>query len=619
MAISMALNGDSPRTSDSDRDRFQRFHFDNNLNVIIANAPQEPFRLGPLDVGCLVINRMIGTGIFSSVGLVVQGTRSIGVSLLFWFFGLLYCLAGVHLYIEYGLSIPRHRFQGVSQGIPRSGGDLNYLQYVYRKPNYRKGTVLLSVTAFATVFILFGNVAGNCVNFAVMVLQASNTEVTNDAVRAISIAVALFACFTHTFTRRGGILLSNILAMIKLAMLFMIVITAIVAATGAFPQTESAAAKNFNSKNSFRKASTQANDYANAFLLIIFTFSGFEQPNYMSVVPIADQLNEQMNLAERFFELTFGKLNVADNTGQRIFNTFLAVSSFGNIVVMTYTAARVKQEIAKEGILPFPKFFAMNRDVSLARLLRWAHCRPILPRLFGRMLRSRWFVPEGHSEETPVGALILHFGSCLVLILVTYRVEPTNTYRLLAKVYTYSVHAFFGVLLAGGILHLRLNRKEGWRKKAIGINPQLSVMSAIVYLLGSLFPVIVSWVEPSGELERFADTKIHWYLVPLLSWSAIAFGALWWLGFLVFAKRVEKRNGTIFMIQRDPAFARDPPINGSPIQVNETVYLGWVTKENLTTMQASGGRQGESSRHDFVNGDVACANGIRDFDHQLTR
>ncbi|EDN02386.1 predicted protein [Histoplasma mississippiense (nom. inval.)] len=618
MAISMALNGDSPRTSDSDRDRFQRFHFDNSLNVIIANVPQEPYRLGRLDVGCLVINRMIGTGIFSSVGLVVQGTRSIGVSLLFWFFGLLYCLAGVHLYIEYGLSIPRHRFQGVTQGIPRSGGDLNYLQYVYRKPNYRKGTVLLSVTAFATVFILFGNVAGNCVNFAVMVLQASNTEVTNDAVRAISIAVALFACFTHTFTRRGGILLSNILAMIKLAMLFMIVITAIVAATGAFPQTESAAAKNFDSKNSFRKASTQANDYANAFLLIIFTFSGFEQPNYMSIVPIADQLNEQMNLAERFFELTFGKLNVADNTGQRIFNSFLAVSSFGNIVVMTYTAARVKQEIAKEGILPFPKFFAMNRNVSLARLLRWAHRHPILARLFGRMLKSRWFVPEGHSEETPVAALILHFGSCLVLILVTYRVEPTNTYRLLAKVYTYSVHAFFGVLLAGGILHLRLNRKDGWRKKAIGINPQLSVMSAIVYLLGSLFPVIVSWVEPSEELERFADTKIHWYLVPLLSWSAIAFGALWWLGFLVFAKRIEKRNGTIFMIQRDPAFARDPPINGSPIQVDETVYLGWVTKENIT-MHASGGRQGESSRHGFVNGDVGCANGIMDFDHQLTR
>lgn len=64
MAISMALNGDSPRTSDSDRDRFQRFHFDNSLNVIIANVPQEPYRLGRLDVGCLVINRMIGAPLF---------------------------------------------------------------------------------------------------------------------------------------------------------------------------------------------------------------------------------------------------------------------------------------------------------------------------------------------------------------------------------------------------------------------------------------------------------------------------------------------------------------------------------------------------------------------------
>ncbi|KKZ66724.1 hypothetical protein EMCG_07555 [[Emmonsia] crescens] len=653
MTMTMALNGDPPRISDSDSDRFRPDDFDNDPNAIVTNAPEEPFRLGRLDVGCLVINRMIGTGIFSSVGLVVQGTRSIGVSLLFWFFGVIYCLAGVHLYIEYGLSIPRRHFEGVEQGIPRSGGDLNYLQYVYRKPRYRKGTVLLSVTTFGTVFIMFGNVAGNCVNFAVKALQASDVEVTNGAVRGISVAVALFTCFIHTLSRRGGILLSNIFAMVKLSMLFLIVIAAIVAATGAFPQTESVATENFDSKNSFHEASTQVNDYANAFLLIIFTFSGFEQPNYvlgeisrprrnfpismitavsivgtlymavniayMAIVPKADQLNAQMNLAERFFELTFGTLNAGNNTGQRIFNAFLAISSFGNIVVMTYTAARVKQEIAKEGILPFPKFFAKNRDFSFGRLLRWAHRRPTIARLFGRILKSPWFAPEHHSEKTPVGALMLHFTSCFVLIMSTYSVEPNDTYRLLSKVYTYAVHAFFGALLAVGILYLRLSSKEGWRKKAVGINPQLSVISAIIYLFGSLFPVIVSWVEPSGEFKRFSDTTIKWYLVPLLSWSAIAFGALWWLGFLAVAKRTEKRNGTVFTIQREPTFERDPPLDGPPIQVNETVYLAWVAKENLSDAQDSGSGQDDFASHDFANGDFAGTNAMTDFDHHLTR
>lgn len=43
----------------------------------------------------------------------------------------------------------------------------------------------------------------------------------------------------------------------------------------------------------------------------------------------------------------------------------MAFSSLGNVVVQTLTAARVKQQIAKEGILPFPTFFARNFDLSI--------------------------------------------------------------------------------------------------------------------------------------------------------------------------------------------------------------------------------------------------------------
>ncbi|EEH39241.1 hypothetical protein PAAG_01703 [Paracoccidioides lutzii Pb01] len=646
MTLTTALNGDHPRISDSDSDRYRPDDFDNDPNAIVTNAPEEPFRLGRFDVGCLVVNRMIGTGIFSSVGLVVQGTQSVGVSLIFWFFGVIYCLAGVHLYIEYGLSVPRRQFEGVKQGIPRSGGDLNYLQYVYRKPRYRKDTVLLSVTTFGTVFILFGNVAGNCIYFAVKVLQASNAKVTNSAVRGISAAVALFTCLIHTFSRRGGILLSNLFAIVKLAMLFLIIITAIVAATRAFPETKSFARENFYIKHSFHNASNQANDYANAFLLIIFTFSGFEQPNYvlgeiskprrnfpvsmitsvsvvgllymgvniayMAIVPRDEQIDIHMNLAERFFEITFGRLSSGDNTGQRIFNAFLAISSFGNIVVMTYTAARVKQEVAKEGILPFPQFFAKNRDFSFGRLLRWAHGRPTIALLLSGILKSSWFAPEHHTEKTPVGALMLHFASCLIMILATYSVEPSNAYKLLSSVYTYAVHAFFGNFLAAGILYLRFSSKQEWRKKTGGINPFLSVTAAFIYLIGSLFPVIVAWVEPSRVFKPASDTGVKWYLVPFLSWCAIAFGALWWLGFMTVAKRIEKRNGTVFTIQREPTFQRDPPIDGPPIQVNETVYLSWVAKENLSDFQDSDGR-------DDFGSDFARGSGMTDFDYRLPR
>jgi hypothetical protein len=58
----------------------------------------------------------------------MRGTRSVGITLLFWLAGAVYTIAGAHLNIEFGLSTPRHHFKGVEQGIPRSGGTLNYVR-----------------------------------------------------------------------------------------------------------------------------------------------------------------------------------------------------------------------------------------------------------------------------------------------------------------------------------------------------------------------------------------------------------------------------------------------------------------------------------------------------------
>ena len=57
----------------------------------------------------------------------MRGTQSVGVTLLFWLAGAVYTVAGAHLNIEFGLSTPRHDFQEEEQGIPRSGGTLNYV------------------------------------------------------------------------------------------------------------------------------------------------------------------------------------------------------------------------------------------------------------------------------------------------------------------------------------------------------------------------------------------------------------------------------------------------------------------------------------------------------------
>jgi amino acid transporter len=135
---------------------------------------------------------------------------------------------------------------------------------------------------FGLAFIALGNMAGNSISFALCAMQAGGIEEpSNGAVRGIAIGVATFACLIHAFSRRGGIWLNNALAMIKLAIMALIIIAAIVVGAGGFPKTQNVIVANTSTSNSFKDASTDSNGYAQAFLAIIFTFSGFEQPNYV--------------------------------------------------------------------------------------------------------------------------------------------------------------------------------------------------------------------------------------------------------------------------------------------------------------------------------------------------
>jgi fructose-specific phosphotransferase system IIC component len=60
----------------------------------------------------------------------------------------------------------------------------------------------------------------------------------------------------------------------------------------------------------------------------------------MVVVPKSDQLDPSKNVALSFFQLTFGAIAHGNAQPTRILSAFMAISSFGNIVVMTFTAAR---------------------------------------------------------------------------------------------------------------------------------------------------------------------------------------------------------------------------------------------------------------------------------------
>jgi hypothetical protein len=74
-----------------------------------------------------------------------RSTNSTGAALLLWLAGTLYATAGVVIYVEYGLSVPRWVVDGAKIAVPRSGGDLNYVSYVRLLNSYFANYLLAEI------------------------------------------------------------------------------------------------------------------------------------------------------------------------------------------------------------------------------------------------------------------------------------------------------------------------------------------------------------------------------------------------------------------------------------------------------------------------------------------
>jgi hypothetical protein len=54
------------------------------------------------------------------------------MTLLFWLFGAITAMAGTVIYVDFGLTIPRHIIDGKKEPVVRNGGDLNYVSFLLR-------------------------------------------------------------------------------------------------------------------------------------------------------------------------------------------------------------------------------------------------------------------------------------------------------------------------------------------------------------------------------------------------------------------------------------------------------------------------------------------------------
>jgi amino acid transporter len=146
---------------------------------------------------------------------------------------------------------------------------------------------------YGTVFILLGNLSGNALELGKYLLLAAGLGDGDDAlptshrgtVIAIAIAALTIAILFHMASRRGGIILNNAFAIFKTLLLLLIVILGFAYRGGANFQSKIPSLhsnSNFSTKSSFSNPTKSVGDYTFALLDILFAYSGYEQPFYVS-------------------------------------------------------------------------------------------------------------------------------------------------------------------------------------------------------------------------------------------------------------------------------------------------------------------------------------------------
>jgi len=157
---------------------------------------------------------------------------------------------GTIVWLEFGLSIPRVTTPYGSFSTPRNGGDKNYvgcrsnlkarililtpfsssaqLEYIYSSTAYRPKTWLLSTFLYGTMFITLGNMAGNAVSFSASLLRAAGAEDPGPSMtRLLAIGGVVLCFFLNVLSRRAGIWLNNVFALVKVLVLTVIILIGI--------------------------------------------------------------------------------------------------------------------------------------------------------------------------------------------------------------------------------------------------------------------------------------------------------------------------------------------------------------------------------------------------------
>ncbi|KAH6677304.1 amino acid transporter-like protein [Halenospora varia] len=442
----------------------------------------------------LIFNRMVGTGIFATPATIVELSGSVGLSLFIWVIGMIIAGTGMMTYLEFGT------------GIPRNGGEKNYLEYVYRKPKF------LITAMYAGYVVLLGWAGSNSVIFGEYILNAANVEVDRWNQRGVGLACITSAFLIHGLALKWGLRLQNLLGTIKLFILLLIIVSGFVA-LGGHLKVE----KPNNFSNAFEGTTGSAYGIVTALYNVIWSYIGYSNANYalsetknpvqtlkraapaalilvsilymltniayFAAVPKAEIISSGRIVAATFFRNMFGV------RAERALSVFVALSAYGNVLSVIFSQGRLVQEVAREGILPFSRLWASNKPLN-----------------------------------APFMGLFEHW---LVSVIIMLAPPPGDAYNFILNVISYPL-SVINVFVSAGLIHLYLHPFSIHRSPQTWSPPVRATLPVVgFFLLSNIYLVIAPFVPPSDGQNVYES--LPYYLHCVVGIGILLAGAVYWL------------------------------------------------------------------------------------------
>ncbi|KAK2026545.1 hypothetical protein LX32DRAFT_641779 [Colletotrichum zoysiae] len=454
-----------------------------------APNPMTPLTrtLGRADVAALIINKMIGTGIFAGPYTVLVNTANKSVAIGLWVLGFFYTLFSMTIYLQY------------AKKLPFTGGELVYLDELLPK------FPLWAYTLYSFYFVCLYATCTNAMQFAAQVLLASTgklevVEKTSSTpepdslvadqrlLRFLAVAITTVICLLLYLSSNKSRLLNKATALVKVALLL------IVMAFGAVYLHQHDSHTDDWFKETYHEEKREKN-WLIAFVMILFSFHGWENATmvageiptyavlrdgsviavsivsalYLAVVVLVCCVftageKPPKNYTAQFLSFAHfedNKGNVTYGEAAKIAAAILiALSAIGSMISVTYTCVRVKQSIAWANILPFSGLWRRSGPlrVNFEKTRRGDDAGIYVSASLGDEDDHEEQVRDSQSRlaytypGTPEGGVILHWIVTVFYIVVTIPIQKlSEAIDLSANLLVYG-HFFVEAFVAAGFI-----------------------------------------------------------------------------------------------------------------------------------------------------------------------